>query len=141
MNTSIRQLLPCDMDAVIAFLRSLAGEAAPSADAPPVTDQERQALADVNPRISLIASDGNDAILGVALCRAAQQPGEPCRLQIKVAPQHSDLARTLVDKALLKLHARGIHKCRIMLGDDEPNDIWHATRWLDHLPEGETQAA
>lgn len=140
MNTSIRQLLPCDLDAVIAFQRSLAG-GEPVSDAAPVTDEERAALADVNPRISLIASDETEAVIGVALCRAAPLPGEPSQLQIQVAPQHADLARTLVDKALLKLHARGIHKCRIKLGDEEPHDIWHATRWLDHLPEGESQAA
>ncbi len=135
MDTTIRQLLPCDMDAAIAFVRSLRGDGAAGAE------DDRAAMAEVDHRVSLIASDSADAIIGLALCSAAPRVGEPYRLQINVSPQRPGLVRTLIDKALLKLHARGIHKCRIMLGDEEPNEIWHATRWLDHLPEGEPQAA
>ncbi len=142
------------MDAAIAFLRSLAANgaaveagasadaaAAPTSPAAPISNEDRAAMADVNPRVSLVASDENDAVVGLALCRIAPQAGEPHCLQVKVSPQRPDLVRTLIDKALLKLHARGIHKCRIAIGDDEPNEVWHAARWLDHLPQDEPQAA
>lgn len=81
------------------------------------------------PRLSLLARDGA-AIVGVALCVVV--PGDGAVVELVVSggldPTHG---RGLVDKALLKLRAEGLHTCRIHThGPDGAADFWAAANWL-----------
>lgn len=54
-----------------------------------------------------------------------------------------DLVRTLVDKALLKLHARGVHKCHITApAETADHDFLTTASWIRHdRPSRQVQTA
>ena len=90
--------------------------------------------------LSLIAHDG-EQVLGALLCQADTADGY--RLELSVTPEVDgpDLGRTLVDKALLKLHARGVHKCHITTPSETADqNFWTTASWIrEDLPSRQVQ--
>jgi len=82
--------------------------------------------------MSLLAGDAGQ-IAGVAL---ASEVGEG-RIDLHVTFDEKlgdlTLARHLADKALYKIHARGVHRCRIVpVGPADVREFWQQVNWLDH---------
>lgn len=90
--------------------------------------------------MSLLAGDV-DAIAGVAV---AHEIGEGrIDLYVTFDEKLGDLvlARRLADKALYKIHAHGVHRCRIApVGPADVREFWQQVNWLDHAF-AETQSA
>jgi hypothetical protein len=79
---------------------------------------------------SLVAQE-EGAIVGAILCR--RDGAGRCTLQVGRNEQVTDdgLMRLLVDKALLKLQARGVHKCVIApVGPACERAFWSSLAWL-----------
>jgi hypothetical protein len=109
----IRQCIPADRATTAAFLqRALT-------DLPAAPDLARFEL-----ELSLIAGEG-ETTQGVALCRMVA--GKACELV--VVTLEPLMTQTLIDKAMAKLHARGIHKCRVSVLRGETGAVWEQTRW------------
>lgn len=125
---TIRQCIPADRPKAQAFLASILGEGAEAGSFP------------FELRMSLIASDG-DVVTGVALYReAAGSRGR--ELAVAAATNQQPLVQALVDKALTKLHAQGIHKCKVaFLNREEPSLVWQQSRWAGTIAPDETAAA
>lgn len=86
-----------------------------------------------NPGLSLVARDG-ETIVGLVLCSKRGDRG--CVNRLVVAESHKDqpIARALVDKAMLKLAAQGIHKCGLDVVDETSRQpFWEAARWAIHV--------
>jgi len=79
--------------------------------------------------LSLVARDERK-IVGAILCHQDDNRGYIHQLMISDPPQYPDLAKALVDKALLKLNAQGTHRCRIHLSEDSDKSLfWEAVKW------------
>ncbi|GAB4191013.1 MAG: hypothetical protein Kow00105_05170 [Phycisphaeraceae bacterium] len=89
----------------------------------------------VDPRISLVAREGDDivaAVLGV------KQPGTACELHVCLKPgEHDDtLTAELLNKALMKVHSLHLRRCQIFHhGPEQPPAGWPAPRWIGEEPE------
>lgn len=89
--------------------------------------------------MSLLAVGDDDHVAGVAV---AHEVGEG-RIDLFVSFDDKlgdlTLARTLADKSLNKIHAHGIHRCRIIpAGPADVRAFWQQVNWLDHaLPKPE----
>ena len=93
-----------------------------------------------NSVLSLVAREQGEMI-GAILCE--MRGSEGCLHHMAIRQTHLDtgLSKLLVDKALLKLNARGIHRCRIRLAQGtQPKPFWDATRWVDFHDTSEEQA-
>ena len=81
--------------------------------------------------ISLIARDGGKLVAAI-LCRYDKQQGYLYSLAILEPYRNNETVKMMVDKSLLKLSARGVHKCRIPLDDPDPQaPFWHTVSWFE----------
>lgn len=116
----IRQCIPADRPKAHAFLQSIFGDAAVAGNFP------------FELQLSLVASEG-DAIIGVALYRAAGD-SRGRELAVAAVADHHPLVQSLVDKAMTKLHAHGVSKCKVVfLNREEPLFVWEQSRWAGTL--------
>ncbi len=117
----IRQCIPADRDKAAAFLQQSLGETG-------------QAIASTfELRLSLIVSE-EDQTQGVALFH---RKGESTmhELAVMASSEQPQLLGLLVDKALSKLHAQGIHRCRVnLINHSEPQSVWNQSRWAGTQP-------
>ncbi len=83
--------------------------------------------------LSLVARDG-DKIVGVILCGLEGKNGYVQQLAVVEDCREQGIEKMLLDKALQKLGARGVHKCRLTLqGDDDAGGFWASLRWPDNV--------
>lgn len=84
--------------------------------------------------LSLVAADESDeSIVGVALACEVKVGGIDLYVGFDQAKGDLDLARQLADKALSKIHASGVHRCRIVpAGPADVREFWQQVNWLDH---------
>lgn len=130
-NVDIRELMPDDLEPVMALLRQRSGsETGQSPQSPDTTAaaQLRPGCFSRHAGIRLVAErDGQ--IVGFLLCR---YNGQIEHLVVSDAAGSQDVARALVDKAMLKMRSMHIGRCQILLsGDEVQRHFWAGARWLD----------
>ena len=123
MAVEIRELGPKDAEGVLALWRETKVK---------VAFEHATALREFvrrHPSLSLVAQ-AEDKIVGAILCG---RHGNTATIHhIAIAPSHNsrDLTRQLIDKALMKLLARGRHKCKIAWSEDvDEHQFWESVRW------------
>lgn len=93
--------------------------------------------------LSLVARD-NRQIVGVVI--VGRDAAGACRNHLCLAPGHAQdgLDRLLIDKAMVKLHSKGIRKFRLQgLGEQSVHEVWESVRWLRNTvtkPSADTRA-
>ncbi len=134
MSLQIAELRPDDYEQV-AELWQEAGSASLSQD-------DLMALAcgqcPFNSVLSLVVRD-KGVLVAAILCRRDGQEGYLHHLAVLERYRKGQIIKMLVDKALLKLNAMRIYKCRIHVDQqyqDEP--FWEAVSWFD-TPEDDQQ--
>jgi hypothetical protein len=125
MSVELTELRVEQVDEAVVFVREHGGQALPANAVWPLSLLAKQGGSIV--AVALCCRNGSEHRLDVVLDRTAQDP--------------ADLARLLVDKALLKVQARGIHKCAIRVLADEPDALlWADAAWTG-TPEAPPQDA
>ena len=84
-------------------------------------------------KISLMAWDGETLVGGAVTCEVDEGRYD---LYVGFDSDKADLelARKLADKALQKVHAQGIHSCRIIpIGPADCREFWQQVNWLEQL--------
>lgn len=123
----IRQCIPADRAKAQAFLQSILGEAANGSALP------------FELRLSLIATEAEN-VIGVALYRSSETTHHR-ELAVAAAATAQPLVQELVDKALTKLHAQGIHRCKVVfLNPEQPQVVWQQSRWAGTIAASEAAA-
>ena len=130
-NVDIRELMPDDLEPVKALLRQRGGSDAGRSPQPSDTAaaaQLRPGCFSRHAGIRLVAEhDGR--IVGFLLCRYS---GQIEHLVVSDTAGAQDVARALVDKAMLKMRSMHIGRCQIHLsGDETQRHFWAGARWLD----------
>lgn len=122
MAIEIRELVPDDIEQVVALCAS--DDAAPAS-----ADELRRHLRRW-PGLSLVAHEG-DEIVGVILCGGGDGRDRIHRLTVAESHQDGDVPRRLVDKALHKLGAAGLHTTQVAVADSaaDTRSFWHDVRW------------
>ena len=125
MAIEIRELTPSDFDALLdLWPKQSADQAGPK----PTVDDLWHLLQQM-PNLSLVASE-DAALIGAML--VGKDPHDATVYQIVLAqsdPQQQ-LTRKLVDKGLMKLAARRLHKCQLTRVDGEQDGcFWDLIRW------------
>ena len=88
-----------------------------------------------NSVLSLVARDGGKVVAAI-LCRRDHQEGYLHHLAIQEPYRKQEIIQMLVDKALLKLNSRGVHKCRIKLDQTyQDSPFWETVSWFEHHPD------
>lgn len=128
MAIVITEMQPTDFKDVAALCMAHDKSNACAFDA--TTREGLSELTQRNATLSLVARDSG-VLVGVFLCGRRSIRGY---LQhMVVDPEHRDngLQNMLVNNALRKLQARGIHKCRLELGNAVANrgDFWDELHW------------
>jgi len=133
VTTLISELQVTDLSDAASMLSRAAGSGETPLDAAGLADLIR-----VNPGLSLAAREGGHV---VALCLCVLEPDGGYGAKIVLAPEHGQptiLLQTLIDRALRKLAARNVHKCRIDLPVTTDQDPWFNFAWSS---DAKTEAA
>lgn len=80
--------------------------------------------------LSLVARDGRH-IIGIVI--VGRDSAGAYHNHLCLVPEHAQdgLDRMLIDKAMVKLHSKGIRKFRLQgLGEQGMHEVWDAVRWL-----------
>ena len=131
MSIQVSELRPEDYEEVAELL----SEHAPSA----LSMEEMMGMTTgqcpFNSVLSLVAREDHKIIAAI-LCKRDPVQGYVQHLAV-VEPHRNDaFVKLLMDKALLKLNARGVHKCRVMLNAaSQPQPFWEMVSWsVPHSP-------
>lgn len=82
--------------------------------------------------LSLVARDQGQ-LVGAILCEMRARQSWQHHMAMRQEYLETGLNKRLLDKALLKLTAHGVHHCRIRLAQGTPaKPFWGANRWIDH---------
>ena len=81
--------------------------------------------------LTLVASIKNQIVAAI-LCDQDDRRGYVCHHPIDNQDAQQWVIKSLVDKALLRLHAMGISQCRIVMpAQGDPNTHWKHFKWHD----------
>jgi ribosomal protein S18 acetylase RimI-like enzyme len=147
MPIQINELRPEDCEQFVALWRaaSSGGTGGATGDVDQMVWGIREYLRK-HPGLSLVAREaGTGAIVGVILCGHDRRKLRNHRLVIAESHRQSDVARRLLDNAVVKLRARGLRKCHVRVaggasGAEGPDGVeavetqaerafWRGLRW------------
>ena len=125
MSVDVREICLEDCDPLLAlWSESLEGDVS--------EDEARKTLSAFLHQhlgFSLVATE-DSRIVGAILCGVREGTGVVHRLLIGEGQDRDTLGKLLIDKALGKLIARGVHKCHIDLSEDESaRSFWDTVSW------------
>lgn len=127
MSIRIRRMTLCDYEAAFALWRSLPGIGLDDAS------DSRAGIAAFlrrNPGLSIVACDKAE-IVGTVLVGHDGRRGFVYHLAVAPSHRHLGLGRTLVERALDALAARGIPKCTILVmrSNADGQAFWERLGW------------
>ena len=126
MSVQVSELRPDDYEEVAELLQ----EEAPAA----LTMDELMGMttgkSPFNSVLSLVAREDRKVVAAI-LCKREPVHGYVHHLAVVESRRDDAFVKLLMDKALLKLNARKIHKCRVMLNtSSQPQPFWETVSWF-----------
>ena len=120
----IRELRPADREAVLARWQEAKVKPSAFASAPDFCQLVRR-----NPELSLVAEE-KDVVVGAILCSRTRTNTSVHQIAVASSHRDSDVARQIIDKAILKLLATGCHKTGISLSENvDERHFWESVSW------------
>ncbi|HEX7008813.1 MAG TPA: hypothetical protein VF184_02455 [Phycisphaeraceae bacterium] len=134
LSVQISELRFSELEAAIAFARAAGGSVEPGLLRASLSLLARRGQAILGAALTMLDADGAATL---TLCLAADGDADADTVDADTdadAAPIAQLARVLVDKALLKINIAGIHKCAVRVhGVDPAHQLWDEADWIGRL--------